>query len=163
MGITPSAMRRQHWLATTTASRTLFASVYGTELGVLAHNREGKRVPVRYEAATAVCNTPLQWTITCYAVCRDHTGGEYLRSTGVPMPRPVKQSAIHKALSTFHFNWMQSDVNKSHLLTLAWIATVGPEPSDEVAAMVFAGMGAWRDFDRVKLLPDGGYLTNPKE
>ena len=51
----------------------------------------------------------------------------------------------------------------NHLLTLAWIATTGPEPSDSVAVKIFSNMGAWSDFDLVEQLPDGGYVTVPKE
>lgn len=163
MGMSPAAMRRKHWLATSTASRMLFASVYGTDHGVTAHTLAGKRARIKHEAALAVCDTPLRWTICCYAVCRDSNERDYLKAMTIELSEPVKQSAIHKALSTAHYDWMQAEVNMAHLLTLAWIATTGPEPSQEVAAEALAGLGAWSEFDRVKVLPDGGYLTNPKE
>lgn len=99
----------------------------------------------------------------CYAICRDSTGNDYLKGTIITLTEPVKQSAINKSLSTFHYDWMKAEVNMNHLLTLAWIATTGPEPSDSVAVKIFSNMGAWSDFDPVEQLPDGGYVTVPKE
>lgn len=162
MPLSPAAMRRQHWLATTTASRTLFASVYGSDHGVTAHNHDGKRVPISYQAADAVCRTPLKWLISCYAVCRDSNGRDYLKSMSIALSEAVKQDAIHKALSHAHYDFMRAEVNMRHLLTLAWIATTGPEPSDETAARVLGALGAWSEFDYVTPLDDGGYLTNSR-
>ena len=162
MGLSPSQMRRNDWLAKTTASQTLFVSVYGTDVGVTAHNHAGQRKRINYDAALAICNTPLKWTICCYAICRDNNEREYLKAMAIELSEPVKQDAINQALSHAHYDWMKAEVNMNHLLTLAWIATTGPEPSQEVAAKALAGLGAWSDFDRVKTLPEGGYLTNPK-
>lgn len=163
MGITPAAMRRQHWLATTTASRTLFAKVYGSDHGVTAHNHDGKRVPITFERADAVCRTPLKWSISCYAICRVPGGRDYLKGMHIQLSEPVKQDAIHKSLSHAHYDFMRAEVNMRHLLTLAWIATTGPEPSDEVAARALGALGAWSEFDYVTPVDDGGYLTNRKE
>lgn len=156
------AFKRKQFTAVTTAQRHLFASVYGVP-SVQPHNHSGGKVSLNIREVEAVCDTPLKWKIVCYAICRDSTGNDYLKGTSITLTEPVKQSAINKALSTFHYNWMKEEVNINHLLTLAWIATTGPEPSDPVAVKIFSNMGAWSDFDLVEQLPDGGYVTVPKE
>lgn len=166
MSMTPDqkrrAFKRKQFTAVTTAQRHLFASVYGVT-SVQPHNHSGGKVSLNIREVEAVCDTPLKWKIVCYAICRDSTGNDYLKDTCITLTEPVKQSAINKSLSTFHYDWMKSDVNMNHLLTLAWIATTGPEPSDVIAAKIFSNMGAWSDFDLVEQLPDGGYVTVPKE
>ena len=166
MSMTPDqkrrAFKRKQFTAITTAQRHLFASVYGVE-SVQPHSHSGGKVSLNIREVEAVCDTPLKWKIVCYAICRDSTGNDYLKSTCVILNEPVKQSAINHSLSTFHYDWMKSEVNMNHLLTLAWIATTGPEPSDVIAAKIFSNMGAWKDFDFVQSLPDGGYVTVPRE
>lgn len=156
------AFKRQQFTAITTAQRHLFASVYGVT-SVQPHNHSGGKVSLNIREVEAVCDTPLKWKIVCYAICRDSTGNDYLKGTSITLTEPVKQSAINKSLSAFHYDWMKAEVNMNHLLTLAWIATTGPEPSDSVAVKIFSKMGAWSDFDLVEQLPDGGYVTVPKE
>lgn len=156
------AFKRKQFTAITTAQRHLFASVYGVP-SVQPHNHSGGKVSLNIREVEAVCDTPLKWKIVCYAICRDSTGNDYLKGTSITLTEPVKQSAINKSLSAFHYDWMKADVNMNHLLTLAWIATTGPEPSDSVAVKIFSKMGAWSDFDLVQSLPDGGYVTVPKE
>lgn len=152
------SMKRTIWLANDTASRTLFASVYGLDGGVTPFTMVGKRSTIDWERALAVCETPLKWVITCYAICRDQQGREYLPSMELTLPIPVKQDAINKALSQAHFDWVKAEINKSHLLTLAWIATTG-QMREEVAGKVFQQLGAWDEFDIVQPTDDGGYLT----
>ena len=156
------AFKRKQFTAVTTAQRYLFASVYGVG-SVQPHNNAGQKASLNLREVNAVCDTPLKWKIVCYAICLDSTGNDYLKSTCIILNEPVKQSAINHSLSTFHYDWMKSEVNMNHLLTLAWIATTGPEPSDSVAVKIFSKMGAWSDFDLVEQLPDGGYVTVPKE
>lgn len=156
------SFKRKQFTAITTAQRHLFASVYGVT-SVQPHSHSGGKASLNIREVEAVCDTPLKWKIVCYAICRDSTGNDYLKGTSITLTEPVKQSAINKALSNFHYDWMKSEVNMNHLLTLAWIATTGPEPSDSVAVKIFSKMGAWSDFDLVEQLPDGGYVTVPKE
>ena len=158
MGLSPSQMRRNDWLAKITASQTLFVSVYGTDGGVTAHNHAGQRKRINYDAALAICNTPLKWTICCYAICRDNNEREYLKAMAIELSEPVKQDAINKALSQAHFDWVKAEINKSHLLTLAWIATTG-QMREEVAGKIFTSMGAWDEFEIVQPTEDGGYMT----
>ena len=106
----------------------------------------------------AVGETPLKWVITCYAICRDQQGREYLPSMELTLPEPVKQDAINKALSQAHFDWVKAEINKKHLLTLAWIATTG-QMREEVAGKIFQQLGALDAFDIVQATDDGGYLT----
>ena len=166
MSMTPDqkrrAFKRKQFTAVTTAQRHLFASVYGVT-SVQPHNHSGGKASLNIREVEAVCDTPLKWKIVCYAICRDSTGNDYLKDTCITLTEPVKQSAINKALSNFHYDWMKSEVNMNHLVTLAGIGTTGPEPSDTVAVKIFSKMGAWSDFDLVEQLPDGGYVTVPKE
>lgn len=156
------SFKRKQFTAITTAQRHLFASVYGVT-SVQPHSHSGGKASLNIREVEAVCDTPLKWKIVCYAICRDSTGNDYLKGTSITLTEPVKQSAINKSLSNFHYDWMKSEVNMNHLLTLAWIATTGLEPSDSVAVKIFSKMGAWSDFDLVEQLPDGGYVTVPKE
>lgn len=156
------SFKRKQFTAINTAQRHLFASVYGVT-SVQPHNHSGGKVSLNIREVEAVCDTPLKWKIVCYAICRDSTGNDYLKGTSITLTEPVKQSAINKSLSAFHYDWMKAEVNMNHLLTLAWIATTGLEPSDSVAVKIFSKMGAWSDFDLVEQLPDGGYVTVPKE
>lgn len=152
-------MKRTVWLANDTASRTLFASVYGIDDGVHPFSLAGNRARIDWERALSVGETPLKWVITCYAICRDQQGREYLPSMELTLPEPVKQDAINKALSQAHFDWVKAEINKSHLLTLAWIATTG-EVKEWVAIKILKDqLGAWDAFDIVQPTDDGGYLT----
>ena len=153
------SMKRTLWLANDTASRTLFASVYGLDGGVTPFTLAGKRLRIDWERALAVGETPLKWVITCYAICRDQQGREYLPSMELTLPEPVKQDAINKALSQAHFDWVKECVSKQHLMTLTWIATTAREPSEETAMRIFTELGAWDAFDIVQATDDGGYLT----
>ena len=152
------SMKRTVWLAKDTASRTLLASVYGLNDGVTPFTLAGQRSRIDWERALAVGDTPLKWVITCYAICRDQQGREYLPSMELTLAEPVKQDAINKALSQHHFDWVKSEINKSHLLTLAWIATTC-QMREEVAVKIFHQLGAWDAFDIVQQTEDGGYLT----
>ena len=151
--------KRTQYLAKDTAARTLFASIYGQEGGVTPFSHGGKRLRISYDRAMAVCVTPIKWRIVCYAMCRDTTGRDYIKSMCLELAEPVKQDAINQALSHAHYDWMKQEVNINHLLTLAWIATSGPEPSDKTAIEIFTELGAWREFDFVQKTDDGGYLT----
>lgn len=138
------SMKRAIWLAKDTASRTLFASVYGLDGGVSPFTLKGKRSLVTFDRAMAVGETPLKWIITCYAICRDQHGRDYLPAPmTIELSEPVKQDAINKALSQAHFDWVKECVNKQHLMTLAWIATTAKEPPEEIAMRIFTELGAW--------------------
>jgi hypothetical protein len=153
------SMKRTIWLANDTAGRTLFASVYGLDGGVTPFTMTGQRSLIDWERALAVGETPLKWVITCYAICRDQQGREYLPSMELTLPTPVKQDAINKALSQAHFDWVKAEINKKHLLTLAWIATTGELKEWAAIKILEKQLGAWDSFDIVKPTDDGGYLT----
>ena len=153
------SMKRTLWLANDTASRTLFASVYGLDGGVTPFTLSGRRYGINWERALAVGETPLKWVITCYAICRDQQGREYLPSMELTLPEPVKQDAINKALSQAHFDWVKSEINKKHLLTVAWIATTGELKEWAAIKILKEQLGAWDAFDIVQATDDGGYLT----
>lgn len=156
------AFKLKQFRAKTTAERFLFASVYGQEK-VQPFTHGGHKSKIYLLEAEAVADTPLLWKIGCYAICRDTQGRDYIKSMCLQPSEPVKQSVINKALSEAHYDWMRAEVNINHLLTLAWMATTGPKPSDEVAMNIFTEMGAWTDFDYVTATDDGGYVTVPKE
>ena len=154
------SMKRTLWLANDTASRTLFASVYGLDGGVTPFTLSGQRSRIDWERAMAVGETPLKWNIQCHALCRDSFGENYLyEPMTIPLPEPIKQDAINKSLSEIHFDWVKQNVNKRHLLTLGWIATTSLEPTPRLAYEIFDKLGAWDAFDIVQATDDGGYLT----
>ena len=151
--------KRTQFLAKDTASRTLFASIYGMDGGVTPFSHGGQRIRVSYDRAMAVCATPIKWRIACYALCRDTTGRDYIKSMCLELAEPVKQDAINQALSHAHYDWMKQEVNTNHLLTLAWIATSGAEPSDDVAMKIFTELGGWKEFELAQKMDDGRFLT----
>lgn len=154
------SMKRTLWLANDTASRTLFASVYGLDGGVTPFTLAGQRSRIDWERAMAAGETPLKWNIQCHALCRDSFGENYLyEPMTIPLPEPIRQDAINKSLSEIHFDWVKQNVNKRHLLTLGWIATTALEPTPKLAYEIFDKLGAWDTFDIVQQTDDGGYLT----
>ena len=148
------------WTAKETAKRTLFVSVYGMDGCVHPFTLAGKRKRVDWKAALAVGETPLKWNIQIHALCRDSAGKDYIYSPDtISLPEPIQQSAIDKSLSEYHFDWVKENVNKSHLLTVGWIATTASEPSPKLAFDIFDSIGAFDAFDIVQPTEDGGYLT----
>lgn len=106
--------------------------------------------------AAAVSDTPLMWRISLFALCRDEFANEYIKTEHLELERPVRQRDIHQSLSEHHMNFMRKEVNRKHLLTLAWSATTGDEPSQEQADKWFTKLGAWAALDVAEQRDDGG-------
>ncbi len=156
------ARKRSEFLGRTAAANSLFVSVYGGGNAVQAYTHGGIKKRMRFDEAKAVEVAALKWKISCYALCRDSNGRDYIKSMCLMMQNPVKQSEINKFLSQAHFDWMQEECNMNHVLTLAWIATTGPEPSDDVAMRIFVGTGIFEQLEPVTAVDDGVFTTNPK-
>lgn len=119
------------------------------------HNRttlKEKRLDI--VQATAVSETPVQWNIGLYALCRDAQGREYTKGELWPLPMKVRQRNIAESLNKAHMEFMRSEVNRKHLLTLAWIATSGDFLSEEQAMELFVQTGAFDLLDVADVAED---------
>ena len=54
---------------------------------------------------------------------------------------------------------MKAEINKKHLLTVAWIATTGELKEWAAIKILKEHLCAWDAFDIVQPTDDGGYLT----
>jgi len=153
--------KRQQFIAKQIANTTMFVSVFGLSEFVYPVSLNGHRKPVTGFEAMALEATPLPWNIICYALCRDANGNHYIKGMEIHLTEPVKQSAINTSLSRVHYDWMKSNVNMSHILTLAWIATTASPPYEELAFKLFDGLGAFEAFDVAVVESDGIFKLNP--
>lgn len=164
--LTPAQKRReflrQQYIAKRVASTSLFVSVFGLSEHVYPYSVTGHRKAVTGYDALAIEATPLPWVICCYALCKDNNGNPYIKGMELHLSEPVKQSAINRALSHKHFEWMKAEVNQAHLLTLAWIATTSKAPTEKLAMQLFLELGAFEAFDLVTPTEDGGIQINLK-
>lgn len=139
--------QRQQFIAKKVASQTLFVSVFGLSEHIWPVSLNGHNKQVTGYDALALEVTPLPWVICCYALCKDISGNPYIKGMELHLGEPVKQSAIHKALSEAHYDWMRENVNVKQLLTLAWIATTAAPPTEKLAMQLFLERGAFDAFD----------------
>lgn len=139
--------KRQQFIAKKVAGQTLFVSVFGLSEHIWPFSLNGRRKPVTGYDALAIEVTPLPWVICCYALCKDVSGNPYIKGMELHLQEPVKQSAIHKALSRKHYDWMRENVNVNQLLTLSWIATTATPPTEKLAMQLFLERGAFDAFD----------------
>lgn len=157
--MTPAQKRREfirwQYLAKQCAKSTLFANVFGLSENIHPFTLSGHHKPVTGMDAMAIEVTPLKWCICCYALCRDTSGNPYIKGFEIYLSEPVKQSAINKALSRAHYDWMKENVNMSQMLTLAWIATTASPPTEKMAMKLFLDLGAFDHFDFVEPAEDG--------
>ena len=157
------SFQRSQYSAKQTAKTTLFTSVFGLSEYVYPMTLTGKRKVVTGFDAMAIEQQPLLWNITCYALCKDTVGNNYLKAMEIYLKEPVKQSAIHKSLSHAHYDWMKESVNMKHMLTLAWIATTATPPAEELAMKIFNDLNVFESFDLCTTTDDGSYCINLKE
>jgi hypothetical protein len=157
------ARKHQEWLGRTMAENSLFVSIYGLESAVQTYKHNGQKKAVTLPQARAVEKAALKWKIGCYAICKDSTGRDYIKSMSINLTEPVKQDAINKALSNAHFDWMMAECNMNHVLTLAWVATAGAEPSDDVAMSIFSKAKVFERLKPVTIEGHGVFITNPVE
>lgn len=105
--------------------------------------------------ATAVADTALMWRISLYALCRNEFAFEYIKAEHILLPHPIRQRDIHQSLNQRHMEFMRREVNRKHLLTLAWSATTGDEPTEAEADRMFTKLGAWAQLDVAEELSEG--------
>ena len=129
--------------------------VAGVTAKVQVHNRltlKEKRLDI--VQATAVSETPVQWNIGLYALCRGPNGDEYLKGELWPVPTKVRQRNIADSLNKAHMAFMRDSVNRKHLLTLGWIATAGDFLDEETAMKLFTSTGVWDLLDVAEVADD---------
>jgi hypothetical protein len=119
------------------------------------HNRltlKEKRLDI--VQATAVSETPIQWRIGLYALCRGPNGDEYIKGELWPVPMKVRQRNIADSLNKAHMAFMRDSVNRKHLLTLGWIATAGEFLDEKDAMALFTSTGVWGLLDVADVAED---------
>lgn len=129
--------------------------VAGVTPKVQVHNRltlKEKRLDI--VQATAVSETPVQWNIGLYALCRGPDGAEYIKGELWAMPMKVRQRNIADSLNKAHMAFMRESVNRKHLLTLGWIATAGDFLDEEHAMKLFTSTGVWGLLDVADVAED---------
>lgn len=104
--------------------------------------------------ATAISETPVQWNIGIYALCRGSNGDEYIKGELWPVPMKVRQRNIADSLNKAHMAFMRDSVNRKHLLTLGWIATAGDFLDEETAMELFSSTGVWGLLDVASVAED---------
>ena len=129
--------------------------IAGVTPKVQVHNRltlKEKRLDI--VQATAVSETPVQWNIGLYALCRGPNGDEYLKGELWPVPTKVRQRNIADSLNKAHMAFMRENINRKHLLTLGWIATAGDFLDEETAMKLFTSTGVWGLLDVAEVAED---------
>ena len=129
--------------------------IAGVTPKVQVHNRltlKEKRLDL--VQATAMSETPVQWNIGLYALCRVPNGDEYIKGELWPIPMKVRQRNIADSLNKAHMAFMRDSVNRKHLLTLGWIATAGDFLDEETAMELFTSTGVWGLLDVAEVAED---------
>ena len=98
--------------------------------------------------------TPVQWNIGLYAMCRGSNGDEYIKGELWPVPTKVRQRNIADSLNKAHMAFMRENINRKHLLTLGWIATAGDFLDEETAMKLFTSTGVWDLLDVASVADD---------
>lgn len=157
--MTPAEKARQVKMLTAMGERltrdNVIMFVAGVTPKVQVHNRatlKEKRLDI--VQATAVSETPVQWNIGLYALCRGHNGDEYIKGELWPVPTKLRQRNIADSLNKAHMAFMRDSVNRKHLLTLGWIATAGDFFDEETAMKLFSSTGVWDLLDVAEISSD---------
>ena len=157
--LTPAEKARQVKMLTAIGERltrdNVVLFVAGVTEKVQVHNRltlKEKRLDI--VQATAVSETPVQWNIGLYALCRGPNGDEYIKGELWAMPVKVRQRNIADSLNKAHMAFMRDSVNRKHLLTLGWIATAGDFLDEETAMKLFTLTGVWGLLDVAEVAED---------
>lgn len=129
--------------------------VAGVTEKVQVHNRTTlKEKRLDLVQAVALSETPIQWRIGLYALCRGPNGDEYLKGELISLSQKIRQRNIADSLNKAHMAFMRDSVNRKHLLTLGWIATAGDFLDEETAMKLFTSTGVWDLLDVAEVAED---------
>lgn len=129
--------------------------VAGVTQKVQVHNRTTlKEKRLDLVQAVALSETPIQWRIGLYALCRGPNGDEYIKGELWALPVKVRQRNIADSLNKAHMAFMRENINRKHLLTLGWIATAGDFLDEETAMKLFTSTGVWDLLDVASVAED---------
>jgi len=141
--LTKAEQARQVKMLTATGERltrdNVIMFIAGVTPKVQVHNRatlKEKRLDI--VQATAVSETPIQWRIGLYALCRGPNGDEYIKGELWSLTLKVRQRNIADSLNKAHMAFMRENINRKHLLTLGWIASCSPRPACGACSMLLA-------------------------
>lgn len=129
--------------------------IAGVTEKVQVHNRTTlKEKRLDLVQAVALSETPIQWRIGLYALCRGPNGDEYIKGELWALPMKVRQRNIADSLNKAHMAFMRENINRKHLLTLGWIATAGDFLDEETAMKLFTSTGVWGLLDVAEVAED---------
>jgi len=116
------------------------------EEAIQPYNKYGKEVNFVPDTVKLVENTPMRWSISCYVLCRDQNGDEYMKPFVAVSPYPCKRTQMMESMADAFMEHVKKQ-NQLHVLTVAWIATtIGNEPTDEMADKIFSDLDVWGEF-----------------
>lgn len=157
--LTPAEKARQVKMLTAMGERltrdNVIMFIAGVTPKVQVHNRltlNEKRLDI--VQATAVSETPVQWNIGLYALCRGPNGDEYIKGELISLSQKIRQRNIADSLNKAHMAFMRENINRKHLLTLGWIATAGDFLDEETAMKLFTSTGVWDLLDVASVADD---------
>ena len=157
--LTPAEKARQVKMLTAMGERltrdNVIMFIAGVTPKVQVHNRatlKEKRLDI--VQATAVSETPIQWRIGLYALCRGPNGDEYIKGELWALPVEVRHRNIADSLNKAHMAFMRENINRKHLLTLGWLATAGDFLDEETAMKLFTSTGVWDLLDVAEVAED---------
>lgn len=157
--LTPAEKARQVKMLTAMGERltrdNVIMFIAGVTPKVQVHNRatlKEKRLDI--VQATAVSETPVQWNIGLYALCRGSNGDEYIKGELISLSQKIRQRNIADSLNKAHMAFMRENINRKHLLTLGWIATAGDFLDEETAMKLFTSTGVWGLLDVAEVTED---------
>lgn len=125
-------------------SKNFLVFVKGCGEYVNLFTNKGVAIDFTPEIGTLMVRTRQRWSVTLYAILRDHSGREYLQSEAVHFKTEMFHSELCDVLNDYHKHFLDHEVNRNHLITAGWFAShKGIEPDDAVAMKCFKQLGAF--------------------
>lgn len=133
---------------------------------MIIHRRSMRGKLLAYDNAVALTESRQKWIVGIYAFCRDERGKEYIKAEQILLPEPVKHNEIHTSMNHHIMAFMRREINRNHLLTLAWAASNQEAPSSEWIDKLATELGTWKKLEsacEVNENEEGWVSIKPKE
>lgn len=99
--------------------------------------------------ADAFCDFPYRWTVYFAALCRDPSGGQYIKAEEIALQGVYLAAQLTDVIKAY-CNELRDRCNSHHLVASAWIANPSELSLDEAqAALVLEASGAWVGTEKV--------------
>lgn len=133
---------------------------------LIIHRKTMRSKILAYDNAVALTEIPQKWIVGIYAFCRSELGDEYIKAESVVLPVAVKHNAIHASMNRHIMDFMRREINRKHLLTLAWVASNQEAPDSEWLDKLATELGTWKKLEaacEVGESEEGFVSVKPKE